>query len=91
MIAIPCSILAIENEDDRSFMEYVFKAYQKLKKNGVWQTIKSWSDSGRAFSIVKNYYVLHGYDYRALLTVRVYDSKNTLIETGSTSSNTYYY
>ena len=30
MIAIPCSILAIENEDDRSFMEYVFKAYQKL-------------------------------------------------------------
>ena len=61
------------------------------KKNGVWQTIKSWSDSGRAFSIVKHYYVLHGYDYRALLTVRVYDSKNTLIETGSTSSNTYYY
>lgn len=72
---------------------YTAKATLELqqKKNGAWQPIKSWSDSGRAFSIVKNYYVLHGYDYRALLTVRVYDSKNTLIETGSTSSNTYYY
>ena len=72
---------------------YTAKATLELqqKKNGVWQPIKSWSDSGISFSIVKDYYVLHGYDYRAVLTVRVYDSKNTLIETGSTSSNTYYY
>ena len=38
MIAIPCSILAIENEDDRSFMEYVFKAYQKLMYHGSIQS-----------------------------------------------------
>lgn len=85
----------IEYEDDILLLLRSYTATATLelqqKKNGVWQTIKSWSDSGRAFSIVKNYYVLHGYDYRALLTVRVYDSKNTLIETGSTSSNTYYY
>ena len=73
---------------------YTAKATLELqqKKNGAWQPIKSWADSGAdAFSIVKDYYVLHGYDYRAVLTVRVYDSKKTLIETGSTSSNTYYY
>ena len=40
MIAIPCSILAIENEDDRSFMEYVFKAYQKLMYYEIGKVVK---------------------------------------------------
>lgn len=40
---------------------YTAKATLELqqKKNGAWQPIKSWADSGAdAFSIVKDYYVL---------------------------------
>ena len=65
---------------------YGYEAYVKVelqRKNGSsWTTIKTWTDQGGSYAMVRSYYAVMGeYDYRLKLTHKAYDSNGNLIET----------
>ena len=51
-----------------------------------WETIKTWTASGRAVSFDKGWYVIEGNEYRVKITATVYASGSVLIETPSACS-----
>jgi len=59
---------------------------------GTWSTIKSWSNSGSGtVTVDKEWYVLSGYSYRVFVSVSVYNSNGTLLESASLYSMTVKY
>ena len=55
--------------------------------DGYWKEIKQWSDSGsRTVILDETWYVLSGYQYRAVVTAYVYNADNELVETASVIS-----
>lgn len=58
---------------------------------GYWDTIKSWTGSGRSVPFEKGYFVAEGYDYRVKITSVVYDSNGNYIETISATTGTHSY
>ena len=65
---------------------------QKKSNSGSWSYVTSWSGSGTGYlSMVKNYYVVPGYNYRCVVRVSVYSSSGTYIEGDTSYSNVVYY
>ena len=62
----------------------------ELKRDG--RTIKSWSDSGKTeVDIIGTYYVTSGHDYQTVVSVDVYNSRGTLVDSPSIKSAVYSY
>lgn len=62
----------------------------ELQQDG--DTIKTWTTSGTgALSIDKVYYVVRGHDYTLKLTVEVYNSSGTLVESPSITTDPWEY
>ena len=62
----------------------------ELKRDG--RTIKSWSDSGKTeVEIIGTYYVTSGHDYQTVVSVDVYNSRGTLVDSPSIKSAVYSY
>lgn len=61
------------------------------KKGGSWETIKTWTDSGRRVSMAKNWYVDSGYDYRIKLSGTATNSSGEVIESPVTYSGVQHY
>lgn len=60
-------------------------------KNGGWNDVKSWVAVGsRYVSMDKQWAVYSGYQYRFSITVKIYNSAGTLLESHSTSKSYYY-
>lgn len=59
------------------------------QKDGGWNTIKTWSNSGSPFAIVdEDRYVSKGYSYRLKLTHKAYNSRGTQVESITKYSET---
>ena len=62
---------------------------QRSSNGYDWDTIKSWTASGKcAVELSKGWYVASGYSYRVHITVRVYTSSGSLVETATEDSFT---
>ena len=61
------------------------------QKDGSWDTIKSWTGSGRSVPFDKGYFVASGYDYRVKITSVVYDVNGNYIETVSATTGVHSY
>ena len=61
------------------------------QKNGTWQTIKTWSKSGRSVSLNESYRVSNKYNYRVAATAKVYNSSGSLVESKTSYSGEVYY
>lgn len=59
---------------------------QKSPDGKSWSTLKTWTATGT--SISKPYYVSSGYNYRATLTAKVYNSSGTLVDNITRTSPT---
>ena len=71
---------------------YMTVTLQKKPTSGSWSYVTSWSGSGTGYlSMVKNYYVVPGYNYRCVVRVSVYSSSGTYIEGDASYSNVVYY
>lgn len=71
---------------------YMTVTLQKKPTSGSWSYVTSWSGSGTGYlSMVKNYYVVPGYNYRCVVRVSVYSSSGTYIEGDTSYSNVVYY
>ena len=61
------------------------------KKGDSWETIKTWTDSGRRVTLEKNWYVASGFDYRIKLSGVATNSSGKVIESPMTYSGTKHY
>jgi len=59
-------------------------------QNSAWTAIKSWSDSrtGAICGVTGNYYITKGYSYRVKVSVYVYNSSGSLLESDTVYSST---
>lgn len=65
------------------------KAYLQQYRNGVWKTVKSWSDTeaGTSCSLDKSWYITSGYAYRVLSYGYVYIN-GIMVESSTITSQT---
>ena len=61
------------------------------KKGNSWETIKTWTDSGRRVNLEENWYVDSGYYYRIKLSGEATNSSGKVIESPETYSGVQYY
>ena len=54
------------------------------KSGNSWTTVEDWNSSGRTNSFSEGWYVNSGYDYRLKLSVDVYSSSGSFIESQTT-------
>ena len=55
----------------------------QVYKNGDWETLYTWSDSGTWSVTCEGYYAVYsGYKYRVIVLGYVYDSAGNIIESG---------
>ena len=73
--------------------DYVIELSMDLIKYDQDETIKSWSTSGKTSVSLskKNWYVAKGHDYQVVVTAKVYDTNNRLVETASAESGIFSY
>ena len=61
---------------------------QRETSTDQWQTIKYWTKTGtQIVSLDKEWYVVHGYTYRLLISVDVYDSDGLVADSTAVVSN----
>ena len=74
----------------RALVGYTCDATLELqqKSGSTWETIKTWTSSGRINSFSKDWYVTSGHDYRLKLSADVYASSGSLVEKSITYSKT---
>jgi len=64
------------------------------KQNGSWDSIKSWETSGSGAGTIelsKSYYVVSGYEYKVLVSVDIYTTSGTYVESETLESGSLYY
>lgn len=61
------------------------------QKNGAWIPIETWSKSGRYVSMNESYRVANKYNYRVVVTAKVYNSSGSLVESKPSYSGEVYY
>ena len=84
MILIPYSILVIENDDDRAFMEHIFLSYQRLMYHEINQIVKdSWFAEDilqiTVINLIKHIETLRSLSPPKLINYIISASKNTAI------------
>ena len=57
------------------------------KKDGLWETIKTWSSSGDGVVFIENWYVASGYDYRVKISADVSNADGKIMEREVTYSS----
>ncbi|MEA5038772.1 MAG: hypothetical protein VB086_02925 [Clostridiaceae bacterium] len=69
---------------------YTCSMTMKLQRyTSSWTTIQTWTFSGDdTLDVTEYYYVTSGYDYRVVITVKVYNQNGTLLETQTATSAT---
>ena len=72
---------------------YTADVYLDLQQNdGEWENIMTWEDSGSGrIYLNKSYYVESGYEYRAQVTVDIYDDDGSYVETVTVNSGSEWY
>ena len=68
------------------------EAYLQQYKNGIWTTIKSWSNTSNNFycGIGESWYVMSGHDYRLYSVGTVYENGVPIEQTTYTSDSYWY-
>ena len=72
---------------------YTADVYLDLQQNDDgWENIMTWEDSGSGrIYLNKSYYVESGYEYRAQVTVDIYDDDGSYVETVTVNSGSEWY
>lgn len=74
---------------DSGYTMSVTLKLQRSRDNSAWSTLGTWTGSTAQISKTKT--VTSGYYYRSQVTVKVYNSSGTLVETVTKSSSSIYY
>ena len=83
-------LTASAEEEGDIIPSYVWSLQRQSQKTWVPQT--TWNSSGKGeITLKKYYYVTHGYNYRLVTAVTVYNSQGKQVETGTVVSASVYY